>query len=206
MNGGVYYKQRKQNQLRSRKGEHMKFLIQLFTAFFKIGLFTIGGGLAMLPLIQKAVVEEHQWMEDKEMIDCIAICQSLPGVVAINSATYIGYKKKGIVGAIAASLGVILPSFIIIILAVLFLGHIGENRYVNGAFTSIKAASCALILFAAFKLGKQILKDKFTWVVAVLCFIMTGLFRITAIWAIVFGAAAGLFLFLYKRHRQEEVK
>lgn len=184
----------------------MKFLLQLFTAFFKIGLFTIGGGLAMLPLIQKAVVEEHQWMEDKEMIDCIAICQSLPGVVAINSATYIGYKKKGIVGAIFASAGVILPSFIIIILAVLFLGQIGDNRYVNGAFTSIKAASCALILFAAYKLGKQILKDKFTWVVAVLCFIMTGLFRITAIWAIVFGAVAGLSLFLYKRRRQEEVK
>jgi len=184
----------------------MKFLIQLFTAFFKIGLFTIGGGLAMLPLIQKAVVEEHQWMEDKEMIDCIAICQSLPGVVAINSATYIGYKKKGFVGAIAASLGVVLPSFIIIILAVLFLGQIGANRYVNGAFTSIKAASCALILFAAFKLGKQILNDKFTWAIATLCFIMTGIFRITAIWAIIFGAVAGISLFLYKRRRQEGVK
>ncbi|MBN7774136.1 chromate transporter [Clostridium aminobutyricum] len=178
----------------------MKLLMQLFAAFFKIGLFTIGGGLAMLPLIQKAVVEEYQWMDEDEMIDCLAICQSIPGVVAINSATYIGYKKKGMLGAIAASCGVILPSFIIIILAVLFLGQVGDNRYVSGAFTSITAASCALILFAAYKLGKQILKDKFSWVVTVICFLMTVV-GITALWAIIFGALAGLILFWHQKYR-----
>lgn len=187
----------------------MKVLLPLFTAFFRIGLFTIGGGLAMLPLIHKTVVEDYKWMEEEEMVDCIAICQALPGVIAINVATFIGYKKKGLVGSIAASIGVVLPSFVIIILAVLFLGAVGENRYIAGAFTSIKAASCALIIFAAYKLGKQVLKDKFSWVIAGLCFVMIAVLGITALWAIVFGAFAGLVPFWYrstKKMKKDEVK
>jgi chromate transporter len=181
----------------------MKCLIQLFTAFFKMGLFTIGGGLAMLPLIQRTAVEEYKWMKEDEMIDCIAICQSLPGVIAINAATFIGYRKKGLTGAIAASVGVIMPSFIIIILAVLFLGAVGDNRYITGAFTSIKAASCALIVFAAYKLGKQVLKNKFSWIIAGLCFVMIAALRITALWAIVFGALAGLTTFWYQNRKNK---
>ena len=126
----------------------MKELFRLFAAFFKMGLFTFGGGLAMLPLIQRTVVEDYQWMTEEEMIDCIAVTQAMPGVIAINAATYVGNKRKGFTGALSATLGVILPSFIVIILAVLFLGAIGENRYVDGAFTGIKAASCGRILYS----------------------------------------------------------
>lgn len=170
----------------------MKDLWKLFAAFFKIGLFTIGGGLAMLPLIQRMVVEEYKWLKEDEMIDCIAICQSLPGVIAINTATFVGYRRRKLAGSIAATLGTVLPSFIIIILAVLFLGAIGENPYVTGAFTAIKAASCGLILFSAIKLGKQILKNKFTWAIGIIAFVAIAIFDISAAWVIIFGALMGL--------------
>ena len=170
----------------------MKELLKLFGAFFKIGLFTIGGGLAMLPLIQEAVVEKHHWMKEEEMIDCIAICQALPGVIAVNTATYVGYKKAGLKGSVAGTLGVIMPSLLVIITAVLFLDAVGENAYVQGAFVGVKAASCALILYAAINLGKKVLKSKLDWAIAVTAFVMIAVFGVTALWAIVLGIFAGL--------------
>lgn len=170
----------------------MKEYFKLFSAFFKIGLFTIGGGLAMLPLIQKAVVEDYKWMEDEEMVDCLAICQSMPGVIAINAATYIGYKRKGFAGSLFATLGVILPSFIIIILAAIFLKNAGSNPRIQGAFTAVKAASCALILYAAVNLGAKILKDKISVCLALAAFAAIAVFDVKAFWAIVVGAAVGL--------------
>jgi len=119
----------------------MKELFALFATFFKMGLFTIGGGLAMLPLIQHTVVDKKGWLTEDGMADCIAVSQSLPGVIAINAATYVGKSRKGFAGALAASFGVILPSFIIIICAVIFLGTVGPNQYVEGAFTGIRSYS-----------------------------------------------------------------
>ena len=169
----------------------MKQLFQLFAAFFKIGLFTFGGGLAMLPLIQRAAVDEYKWLTAEEMVDCIAIAQSMPGVIAINSATYIGNKQRGFLGALFATLGVILPSFMIIIFAVLFLEAIGENKYVSGAFAGVKAASCALILLAAWSLGKQVVRNAFAWIVAIVSFVLIAALDVNAIWAIVAGAVSG---------------
>ena len=161
-------------------------------AFFKISLFTIGGGLAMLPLIQRIVTEDKKWLTEEEMIDCIAVCQALPGVISINTATYVGKMKKGIWGAVFASLGIILPSFIIIIIVILCLSAVGENPYIAGAFTGVKAASCALILYSAFKLGRQTLKGKFAWIVAALCFGTIVFFKITVVWVVIAGALAGI--------------
>lgn len=172
--------------------DFIKDLLKLFTAFFKIGAFTIGGGLAMLPLIQRMVVEDYKWLTEEEMLDCIAICQSLPGVIAINAATFVGYRRKKLAGSIAATLGTVMPSFIIIILAVLFLGAIGHNPYVTGIFTGIKAASCGLILYAAINMGKKVLKNKLSWAIAVTAFIMIAVLDITAIWAIVLSGIAGM--------------
>ena len=174
----------------------MKELFQLIATFFKIGLFTIGGGLAMLPLIQHTIVDKKKWLTDDEMADCIAISQSLPGVIAINAATYIGKTRKGFVGALAASFGVILPSFIIIICAVIFLGVVGTNHYVEGAFTGIKAASCGLITYAAYRQGKQVIKGKLSIFIAVASFAVVALFGISAIWPIIIGGAVG---FLFRR-------
>lgn len=174
--------------------------VQLFLSFFKLGLFTIGGGMAMVPLIQGIVVDEKHWMTDEEAVDCIAVSQGLPGVIAINMATYIGHQKKGILGAVTATLGVILPSFIIIILIIKILSGIGDNRYVNGALTGIKAAATGLIMFSAYKLGKQVLKGWFQVVLALCAFAAIILLDVNAIWPIVGGIILGL---IYTKFRPE---
>ena len=166
--------------------------LQLFWSFFKLGLFTIGGGMAMIPLIQGIVVDQRKWMTEEEAVDCIAVSQALPGVIAINMATYIGQKKKGFFGAVMATVGVILPSFIVIILVIKLLHGLGDNSYVNGALTGIKAAATGLIAYSAYKVGKQVLKNGFQWAVAVISFGLIAWFSINAVWAIVAGIAVGL--------------
>lgn len=163
----------------------------LFWEFLKIGLFTIGGGMAMIPQLQQIVVDK-KWLEEDEMIDCIAISQALPGIIAINAATYIGMKVRGFRGALSATLGVILPSFVIIIAVVTLLDSIGENTYIQGAFIGIKAAVCGLILVTVVRMGKKILRSVFAWILAILSFIAIVGFGINAIWAILAGAIAGI--------------
>ena len=178
----------------------------LFWEFFKIGIFTIGGGMAMIPQIQQVVVKDKGWLSEEEMVDCIAVSQSMPGVIAINSATYIGRKTNGFSGAAAATTGVIAPSFLIIILIVSFLGMVGEN-HIQGAFVGIKAAVCGLILISAVKLGKQILKGPFQWILAVAAFLAIGVFGITAVWAVLAGAVVGILyntLWLERKNRKKE--
>lgn len=174
------------------KANSIKKYAILFWEFFKVGIFTIGGGIAMIPQIQQVVVEDKKWISEEDMLDCIAVAQSLPGVVAINSATYIGNRMYGIKGAIAATLGVVAPSFIIIIVVVSFLGAIGENSYILGAFTGIKAAVCGLILVTAVKLAKQSLKNVFQWILAAAAFVAIAAFGITAVWAVLAGAVLGI--------------
>lgn len=166
--------------------------IQLFWAFFKLGLFTIGGGMAMIPLIQSIVVDQKQWMTEEEAVDCIAVSQGLPGVIAINMATYIGQKKKGFLGAVLATAGVILPSFIIIILVIKVLHGIGDNNYVNGALIGIKAAATGLIAFSAYKVGRQVLTGWFQWILAVIAFALIVFFGVNAVWAVLGGMILGL--------------
>lgn len=165
--------------------------INLFLCFFKVGIITIGGGVAMVPVLQEKICEKYKWMSDDEILDCIAVSQGLPGVIAINMATYVGYFKKGLLGAIVTTLGVILPSFIIMILVVLFLEEVGGNPYIGGMLEGIKAAATGLIAFAACKLGQQTLKGVFQWVVAVLAFLAIGIFGVNAGWAILAGIVIG---------------
>ena len=127
----------------------MIIYLDLFLTFFKIGLFTIGGGYAMLPLIQSEVAA-HGWMGETEIVNFIAVSESTPGAFAVNCATYVGSVKGGIPGAICATLGVVLPSFIIILLIVSLFKKFRENKYVQGALTGIKPAVIGLIASAAF--------------------------------------------------------
>lgn len=183
------------------EGIRNNMYLQLFWAFFKLGLFTIGGGMAMIPLIQGVVVDQKKWMTEEEAVDCIAVSQGLPGVIAINMATYIGQRKKGIAGAVVSTAGVILPSFIIIILVVKILSGIGDNAYVNGALTGIKAAATGLIAYSAYKVGKQVLKGPFPWAVAVISFGAIAYFDINAVWAILAGVVVGLIYTSVKEKR-----
>ena len=153
----------------------------------------------MLPLIQRVVVEERKWLDEEEMVDCISISQSLPGVVAINTATYVGNRKAGLKGAIAASLGVVLPSFIVIILAVTLLKEIGVNQYINGAFTGVKAAVSGLILYSAITLGKKSLKNYFSWVLFAAAFILISVFDVSVVIVILSSIILGILYVYYTR-------
>ena len=156
----------------------------------------------MIPLIQGIVVDEKHWMTEEEAVDCIAVSQGLPGVIAINMATYVGHQKKGVLGAVTATVGVILPSFVIIIMIVKILSGIGDNQYVNGALVGIKAAATGLILFSAYKLGKQVLKGWFQVVLAVAAFVAVILLDANAVWPIIGGIILGLIYTGFKRKKE----
>lgn len=121
-------------------------LIKLFTTFFKIGLFSFGGGFAMIPLMQREVIEKNRWIDEKEFLDMLVLAQSTPGPIAVNTAVFVGYKTAGVMGAIMATLGTILPSFIIILLLAIFFTEIRNNRYVDAAFRAMRPAVVALIV------------------------------------------------------------
>lgn len=186
----------KQQEGRASRGA---LLWQLFASFFKIGLFTIGGGLAMIPLLERIAVKEKKWFDEEEMMDCLALSQSLPGVVAVNMATYTGKRKGGFAGALAATLGVILPSFLIIILIANILLHVGDNPYVAGAFTGIKAGVCGMILATVIRLGKKNLKDAFGWIIALAAFILIAFLGVSAVWVILGAAACGIVWVLLRK-------
>ena len=130
----------------------MKELFDLFWTFCKIGALTFGGGYAMLPLIQREIVENKKWSTEKEILDYYAVGQCTPGVIAVNTATFIGFKLKGIVGGIVATLGVIFPSLIIILIIASFLQSFADLSIVQSAFAGIRVAVVALIITTVIKL------------------------------------------------------
>ncbi|WP_242830368.1 chromate transporter [Butyrivibrio sp. AE3009] len=147
-------------------------VIELFLTFAKIGLFTFGGGYAMISLIQDICVEKKKWISHDEMMDITVIAESTPGPIAINCATYVGYKKRGMVGAVAATAGVILPSFIIIYLISLFLDSFLEIAWIASAFKGIKIAVGILILDAALKMIIKMPKKPFQLFVLITVFLI----------------------------------
>ena len=139
----------------------LKTALFLFFTMFKIGLFTFGGGYAMIAILERELVERKKWIEHDEFIDLIAIAESTPGPIAINSSTYIGYKRCGVLGSIFATLGVVLPSFIIIFTIALFYDAFIKIQAVKYAFNGIQACVCFLILSAGIKMFKKIKRTIF---------------------------------------------
>lgn len=132
----------------------MKILWELYQAFFRIGLLTFGGGLAMLPMLRREVVEKYKWVTEEEMLDIYAIGQCTPGIIAINTATYIGYKKGGITGGIVATFGEVSPSLIIIILIASVLQNFMDNIYLLQAFAGIRIVVCGLMMTTVVQMAK----------------------------------------------------
>ena len=131
------------------------FYIESFKTFFKIGLFTFGGGYAMIPMIEAEVVDKHKWLDKEEFLDIIAISQSCPGVLAINVSVFIGYKLKKIKGAVCSSLGTALPSFLIILAIAMFFHQFEDNKVVSAIFRGIRPAVVALIAVPTFNMAKS---------------------------------------------------
>ena len=129
-------------------------LLQLFTTFFKIGLFTFGGGMAMIPLIQREIIERRQWIDNKDALDMLALAQSAPGPIALNTAVFIGYKLRGISGALVSVAGVVIPSFLVILAVAIFFAKVRDNRVVDSAFRAMRPAVVALIVAPIIGLAK----------------------------------------------------
>jgi chromate transporter len=172
----------------------MKELWQLFIIFCRIGGFTFGGGYAMLPMMQKEIVEKRNWATDQEMLDYYAIGQSTPGIIAVNTATFIGYKRKGIIGAIIATAGMVFPSLVIITLIAAFFRNFQDYRIVKHAFAGIRVAVVVLILNAIIKMWKNSVKDWKGIIVFCTAFAVTAFTDISPIIIIVISAAIGIII------------
>jgi chromate transporter len=176
---------------------------QLFFTFTKIGAFTIGGGYAMLPLIQKEVVDRKKWVEAKEFLDMVAISQSLPGIFTVNISILTGYKLKKNLGSIAATLGAILPSFFIILLIAAFFRHFNENIHVAKAFKAIRPAVVALIAVPVFKTAKEVGINLRTVIIPAAAAFLIWFWGVSPVY-IVLAAAAGGICFMKFREREKK--
>lgn len=182
----------------------MKLLVQLFLIFAKMGAITFGGGYAMLPILQREVVDNHHWVSDEELMDYYALGQVTPGMIAVNVATFIGLKLKGFWGGIFATLGVITPSMIIITTIAMFLTRFEENPYVVHAFTGIRACVCVLILDAVLKLGKKSVKDKRTLFIFLVILCLSLFAPVSPVFSVIAAGMAGFFLMPSAKKEKKE--
>ena len=177
----------------------MKVLLELFITFFKIGLFTFGGGYAMIAQIREIIVEKKQWINEEELMEIITIAESTPGPIAINMATYIGYKLKKIIGSVFATLGIIIPSFVIIFIISLFLEKFMEFKVIQYAFVGINVGVAFLIIKTSFNMVKKIEKKIIPISVFIIVFSLIILFDVLSIKfsSIIFILIGGLIGILY---------
>lgn len=195
------------NKEKKQIKEQIKILCQLFLIFLKIGAFTFGGGYAMISLIQKEITEKKKWVDNKEMLDIIAIAESTPGVIALNSATYVGAKVGGFFGALVASVAVMLPSIIIIILLSNVINQFETNKYVKWAFLGVRSAVVALILNALYSLSKGVKRSIFSLVVFTIALLLALLssfeiIPLNIIYIIAAAAIAGIIYGYFYRKKQ----
>ena len=172
----------------------MKELLDMFFTFARIGGLTFGGGYAMLPMLQKEVVEKRGWATEDELMDYYAVGQCTPGVIAVNTATFIGSKQKGILGSIFATAGVISPSIVIIGIIAAFIRNFAELAAVKNAFAGIRVCVCVLIFNAVAKLYKKAVIDLPTTVIFVLVFLGSVLFDVSPAVYVVLAGIAGILL------------
>lgn len=186
----------------------MRILFDLFITFVKIGLFTFGGGYAMLSVIEDNCVEKKKWITHDDMMNVTVIAESTPGPIAINCATFIGYRQAGILGSIAATVGIVFPSFVVILIISGFLDNFLEIEIVKNAFRGIKCAVGILIISAAVTMIKKMKKKPFPIAVMVssaLAMLATDIFSLgfSAITIIIFAAFIGLAVFAVKNSRKK---
>ncbi|MBQ9985589.1 MAG: chromate transporter [Oscillospiraceae bacterium] len=167
-------------------------ILTLFATFFKIGAFTFGGGYAMIPVLEREFVTDRGWLTSEEMLNFVAISQSTPGVIAVNMATFIGYRRAGFLGALFATLGVITPSVIVITIIAAFLSNFSEYVYVQKALAGINIAVAVILVSAVWNLGKKSVKDMIGLALAVIAFVCVVFFKLNSIWVILFSLIVGI--------------
>ena len=155
--------------------------MQLFTTFFKIGLFTFGGGMSMLPMLQKELVESKKWLTDEEILNYFAIGQCTPGIIAVNVATFCGYKRAGLSGAIVSTVGIVVPSWIVITIIAGSISRFSEIVWIQRAMKGVYVAVAALLVRAVFTFGKKIITDGVTAAIAVGAFLAMSVWNVSGI-------------------------
>ncbi len=173
----------------SGKKPPFRLYLDLFRSFFRVGILTFGGGYAMLPILRREVVENHGWCTDEELADYYAVGQCTPGIIAVNTATFIGCRQAGILGGILATYSLTLPSFIIILLIAAVLNNFAEYPVVKNAFAGIRVAVVALVLNAVLKLLKTSVTDKLTLCIFIAVTLLATIFTVSPV---IFVLAAGL--------------
>ena len=179
----------------------MNPLLDLFLTFARIGVCTFGGGYAMLPILQLEVVEKRNWATEDELMDYYAIGQCTPGVIAVNTATFIGYKHHGLLGAICATAGVVFPSLVIITIIAAFIQQFAHMPVVQDAFSGVRIAVCALVLQSVWKMTKKSVIDLPTAIILLATFVAVAFFGISPIVMVIAAGAAGILLGLLRRRR-----
>ena len=182
----------------------MQRLSTIFFSFLKIGMFTFGGGYAMLPLLQREIVEKKHWATEEELLDYFAVGQCTPGIIAVNTATFVGFKEKKLSGAIFATLGIVSPSLVIITVIAALLSNFAHIAAVQNAFAGIRVAVCVLILNSIVKLWKKSVVDKLTFAVFLAVFIGSVLLsHVSPVVFIVAAAVLGIVVRVWLRTGKE---
>jgi chromate transporter len=177
----------------------MNELLQLFVSFFKVGIMTFGGGYAMLPMLQREVVEKHAWVTEEDVLDCYAIGQCTPGVIAVNTATFVGYRVHGVSGGCISTLGIVTPSLLIISIIALVLRNFADYAVVQHAFAGIRVAVVVLVLFAVAKLFKSGVKRTLDYVVFAVALLVTIVFGVSPVVLVLLAVALGIVLALRRK-------
>ena len=182
----------------------MKRLATLFWTFFWISSITLGGGMAMLPLFDREFVEKRGWLKPEEMVDVVAVMQSLPGLIVINMAVLIGYRIKGFWGAVAASVGAVLTPFAVIAVIARFMATISGSPTLDHIFLGVRAGTAALIMMSLVKLAKGVLNGPFAWTLAGASFVASVVLQVDLTYVVLFGFAVGVSLVIAQAARRKK--
>lgn len=181
--------------------DKIKNLFNLYFSFAKIGTFTIGGGLAMMPMMQSELIEKRKWITDEELIDYYAVGQSTPGIVAVNVATFVGYKQMGIVGGIFATLGMVTPSLVIIMILASLINSINDFPIIQKALKGINVAVAALLTSTIINFMKKTIKKFTNAIFMMISFLLVFVFKLPSFWIILFALFIGVVL-TYKEKKK----
>lgn len=187
-----------ERQKKMKKHLDIKILWELFSTFFKIGACTFGGGIAMLPILERELADKRGWTNSDELLDYFAIGQSTPGIIAVNVATFIGYKKAGIVGGFVATAGLVCPSLIIITVIASFISNFSEIPWVQRALTGINVSVAALLTHAVFKFAKKSVRNLLGFGLFLLSFLLIFILKISTIWIILGSFLLGIFIAAFR--------
>lgn len=183
----------------------IRLLIELYLAFVKIGAFTFGGGLAMMPIMQRELIEKRGWLTEEELIDYFAIGQSTPGIIAVNVATFVGYKRLGWFGGIIGTLGVVTPSWVIIMILAGAISSVDKYPLAQKALKGINVAVAALLTSVIVRFSKKTIKNLWNAFFMLLAFVLIYFFKVQSVWIIISALIIGSLLTLYRQKRSASV-